>query len=105
VKQHPNVKIGNPIFCINSIFNSDLLFSGSRNGEINFYKFNDENKDDINIELKNQLKLKCGGCINVIKSDKKNNFIACANGFDNKNGRWDCDYSAKIGVTIIKINE
>jgi WD40 repeat protein len=104
VKQHPKVKIGNPIFCINSIFNSDLFFSGSRNGEINFYKFNnDNNKDEINIELKKKLNLKCGGCINVIKSDKKNNFIAVGNGFDNKNGRWDCDYSAKLGITIIKL--
>ena len=103
VKQHPKVKIGNPILCINSIFNSDVFFSGSRCGEINFYKFNEDNNDEINIELKTKLKLKCGGCINVMKPDKKNNFIACGNGFDNKNGRWDCDYSAKLGVTIVKL--
>ena len=32
----------------------------------------------------------------IIKTDQKIKT-------DNKNGRWDCDYSAKLGVTIIKL--
>ena len=85
---------------------SDLLISGSINGEINFYeiKENEEN-NNVNIEMKNKINIKNKGCLNVIKYCPEKKFIVVGNGTDNKFGRWNKEYDNKIGITIVKLIE
>ena len=98
----PLLQVGNPILSIGSVLYSDLLFSGSLNGDVNFYCFIN-NDDNPTFEKKNNLKLNCKGCINVLKSNSNGDFIVAGNGKDNKMGRWFSDYDTKLGITIIKL--
>ena len=102
----PLVEIGNPILSLECPAFSDLLISGSVNGEINFYevKENEEN-NNINIEMKNKINMKNKGCLNVIKYCPEKKFIVVGNGTDNKFGRWNKEYDNKIGITIVKLIE
>ena len=98
----PLLKVGNPILSIGSILYSDLVFSGSLNGDVNFYSFNEDDNyssfdKKINLQLKNK------GCINVLKSNYNGDFIVAGNGKDNRMGRWFSDYNTKLGITIIKL--
>ena len=98
----PLLKVGNPILSIGSILYSDLVFSGSLNGDINFYSFN-EDDNYSSFEKKINLQLKNKGCINVLKSNYNGDFIVAGNGKDNRMGRWFSDYNTKLGITIIKL--
>ena len=97
----PIIEVGNPILSLESPVFSDLLISGSVNGEINFYQVGNEN--NIKIELKNKINIKNKGCLNVIKYCPEKKFIVVGNGNDNKFGRWNKEYDTKLGITIIKL--
>ena len=98
----PEVEVGKPILSLESPYFSDLLISGSINGEINFYKINNEG-NNINLEIKNKMNIKNKGCLNVIKYSPEKKFIAIGNGTDNKFGRWNKEYDTKLGITIVKL--
>ena len=98
----PEVEVGKPILSLECPSFSDLLISGSINGEINFYKINNEG-NNINLELKNKMNIKNKGCLNVIKYSPERKFIAIGNGTDNKFGRWNKEYDTKLGITIVKL--
>ena len=102
----PLVEVGKPILSLESPAFSDLLISGSVNGEINFYevKENEEN-NNINLEIKSKMNLKNKGCLNVIKYCPEKKFIVVGNGTDNKFGRWNKEYDNKIGISIVKLIE
>ena len=80
---------------------SDLLISGSINGEINFYQVEKEN--NIRLELKNKINIKNKCCLNVIKYCPEKKIIVVGNGTDNKFGRWNKEYDTKLGITIVKL--
>ena len=98
----PEVEVGKPVLSLESPSFSDLLISGSTNGEINFYKINNE-ENNIGIELKNKMNIKNKGCLNVIKYCQEKKFIVVGNGVDNKFGRWNKEYDTKLGITIVKL--
>ena len=100
----PLIEIGKPILSLESPPYSDLLISGSTDGEINFYKI--EEKDGfIDIEIKNKINIKNKGCLNVIKYCPEKKFIVVGNGKDNKFGRWNKEYDTHLGITIVKLFE
>ena len=100
----PKVEVGKPVLSLESPAFSDLLISGSINGEINFYKV-DKEGNNINIEIKNKMNIKNKGCLNVIKFCQDKKFIVVGNGTDNKFGRWNKEYDNKLGITIVKLDE
>ena len=100
----PEVEVGKPVLSLESPAFSDLLISGSINGEINFYKV-DKEGNNINIEIKNKMNIKNKGCLNVIKYCQDKKFIVVGNGTDNKFGRWNKEYDNKLGITIVKLEE
>ena len=100
----PNVEVGKPVLSLECPIFSDLLISGSINGEINFYEVNNEG-NNVNIEIKDKLNIKNKGCLNVIKYFPDKKFIVIGNGTDNKFGRWNKEYDTKLGITIVKLIE
>jgi len=93
-----NVKIPNPICSLETIKNSDLIFSGSLNGNLNIYRYFEDNKIE---EIKN---FEVGkGCINSIKVNKTNEFLVLGYGKDQRLGRWYTDNGAKSGISIVKL--
>ena len=100
----PLVEVGRPILSLESPPFSDLLISGSTDGEINFYKI-EENEGVIDIELRNKMNIKNKGCLNVIKYCPEKKYIVVGNGTDNKFGRWNKEYDTKLGITIVKLLE
>ena len=96
-----DVIVGNPILSMGCVKYSDLLYSGSNKGSVNFYKVTNEEK--ISIEKTIEITLKNGGCVNAMKESSNGEFIVCGNGCDGKNGRWDWDYDTKMGISIIKL--
>ena len=100
----PEVEVGKPVLSLESPAFSDLLISGSIDGEINFYKV-DKEGNNINIEIKNKMNIKNKGCLNVIKFCQDKKFIVVGNGTDNKFGRWNKEYDNKLGITIVKLEE
>ena len=98
----PILQVGNPILSLETPPYSDMVVSGSMGGEINFYEV--EKMDGIyELEEKYKIVLKNKGCVNVIKYCQEKKFLSVGNGFDNKFGRWDREYDAKIGISIIKL--
>lgn len=100
-----------PILSLACIKNSDLVFSGSSNGYLNIYKFNQTNNLNTGkfekanadlVHIKN-VPLKNKGCINAIKVNKTNQFLVIANGKDCRLGRWDTEPKAKNGISIVKL--
>ena len=81
---------------------SDLLISGSINGEINFYKI-EVNEGFVDIEMQKKVNINNRGCLNVIKYCPDKKYIVVGNGTDNKFGRWDKEYDTKIGITIVML--
>ena len=100
----PLIEIGKPILSLESPPFSDLLISGSINGEINFYKI-EVNEGIVDMEFKKKLNINKKGCLNVIKYCQDKKYIAVGNGTDNKFGRWNKEYDTKLGITIIKLLE
>ena len=98
----PIVEVGKPILSLESPPFSDMLISGSTNGEINFYKIQ-ENEGIIEMEIKNKINIKNKGCLNVIKYCQEKKYIAVGNGTDNKFGRWNKEYDTNLGITIVKL--
>ena len=100
----PLVEVGKPILSLESPPFSDLLISGSTDGEINFYKI-EENEGIVDMKMEKKLNINNKGCLNIIKycADKK--YIVVGNGTDNKFGRWNKEYNTKLGITIIKLFE
>ena len=101
----PKVEVGKPILSLECPVFSDLLISGSVNGEINFYEVNENDTNNISLEIKTKLNIKNKGCLNVIKYCPEKKFIVVGNGTDNKFGRWNKEYDNKIGITIVKLIE
>ena len=100
----PEIKIGKPILSLESPIFSDMVISGSIDGEINFYEIQ-ENEGNIGIDTKYTMNIKNKGCLNVIKYCPNKKYIAIGNGCDNKFGRWNKEYDTKLGITIIKLIE
>jgi len=107
------LNLPHPILSLACIKNSDLIFSGSSNGYLNVYKFNQNSgkRDKANPEkfvtseivpIKN-IPLKNKGCVNAIKVNKNNQFLVLANGKDCRLGRWDSEPKAKNGISIVKL--
>ena len=101
----PKVEVGKPILSLECPVFSDLLISGSVNGEINFYEVNESDTNNINLEIKTKLNIKNKGCLNVIKYCPEKKFIVIGNGTDNKFGRWNKEYDTKLGISIVKLVE
>ena len=101
----PKVEVGNPILSLECPVFSDLLISGSVNGEINFYEVNENDTNNISLEIKTKLNIKNKGCLNVIKYCPEKKFIVIGNGTDNKFGRWNKEYDTKLGISIVKLVE
>ena len=101
----PKVEVGKPILSLECPVFSDLLISGSVNGEINFYEVNENDTNNINLEIKTKLNIKNKGCLNVIKYCPEKKFIVIGNGTDNKFGRWNKEYDTKLGISIVKLVE
>lgn len=102
-----NVQIGNPILSLGAVCHSDMFYSGSCDGVVNFYKF-DLNEDHEfgefpQIEKRKTVSLASNGCLNVIKANKAKDMLVVGNGVDGKKGRWNVNYNAKLGITIIKL--
>ena len=74
---------------------SDLLASGTTDNFINFYKFNEENENIENIN-----KIMVPGSINAMKFMNKGKILVCAQGVDQRLGRWITRTSVPIGITI-----
>ena len=100
----PLIEVGKPILSLESPPFSDLLISGSVDGEINFYEIK-ENEGAIDMEMKNKINIKNKGCLNVIKYCPEKKYIVIGNGTDNKFGRWNKEYDTKLGITIVKLFE
>ena len=66
------VDVPYPVLSLGTVKNSDLVFSGSHNGLINFYQMNKEKKA---MNLFKQFKTRVG-CVNVMKID---NFLFLTN--------------------------
>ena len=98
----PNVEVGKPVLSLECPIFSDLLISGSINGEINFYEIKNEG-NNIDIEIKDKISIKNKGCLNVIKYCQNKKYIIVGNGTDNKFGRWNKEYDTKLGITIVKL--
>ena len=99
-----DIKVGNPILSLGSVLFSDLAFSGSCKGEVNFYKVEEyEEKNKVDIQLMNGIKLEHGGCVNVIKENKRGDMLFIGNGYDGKIGRWDKDYNTTLGISVVKL--
>jgi len=88
-----------PVLSLGTVKNSDLVFSGSHNGLINFYQLSKEKK---NLQMFKQFKTRLG-CINIMKIDKANDFMVIGYGKDSRLGRWETETKAKIGISIIKL--
>jgi ribosomal RNA-processing protein 9 len=97
-----NLEIPFPITSLSCLKNSDLIFSGSNNGTLNFYKYQPE--DTNKIELIRSMQLR-EGSLNAIKVDKMNEFLVVGNGRDSRLGRWEVEENAKNGISIIKLFE
>jgi len=93
------VDVPYPILSLGSVKNSDLVFSGSHNGLINFYQMS---KDKKSLQMFKQLKTNTG-CINVMKIDKANDFMVVGYGKDSRLGRWETETKAKTGISIVKL--
>ena len=100
----PLIEVGKPILSLESPPFSDLLISGSTDGEINFYKI-EENEGFVDMEMNKKININNKGCLNVIKYCHDKKYIAVGNGTDNKFGRWDKEYDTKLGITIVKLFE
>lgn len=102
-----NVMIGNPILTLGGVSNSDMFYSGSCDGIVNFYKFSlnedDENEGFPSIENRKMVNISSNGCLNAIKVNKSKDMLVVGNGNDGKKGRWNVNYNAKLGITIIKL--
>ena len=100
----PLIEVGKPILSLETPPFSDLLISGSVDGEINFYKI-EENEGIVDMELRKKMNINNKGCLNVIKYCPDKKYIVVGNGTDNKFGRWDKEYDTKLGITIVKLFE
>jgi ribosomal RNA-processing protein 9 len=105
------VNIPYPILSMSAIKNSDLLFTGSSDGNLNIYKYSKAVPNKSNpslhikekIELLDKLPLKTRGCVNAIKVNKTNEFMVLGYGKDSKLGRWETLNKAKNGICIVKL--
>lgn len=96
---HLELEYSNPILALECVKNSDLLFSGSVDGNLNFYKYlNDSNT----IEPLKTMELH-KSCINVIKVSNNHEFLIASNSKEQKFGRWDIAEKGKSGISIIKL--
>lgn len=93
-----NVKIPNPICSLETVKNSDLVFSGSLNGFVNAYRCFEGNK----IEVVKRFEVN-KGCVNSMKVNKTNEFMVAGYGKDQRLGRWFTDNKAKTGISIVKL--
>jgi ribosomal RNA-processing protein 9 len=91
--------INNPILSLASVKNSDLVFSGSNDGKLNFYKYY---KDNYTIENINSIDLGLS-CVNSIKVSKTGDFLIATNSKEPRLGRWDVVPTAKNGISIVKL--
>jgi WD40 repeat protein len=109
VSSSETVNLPYPILSISAIKNSDLLFSGSSDGNLNVYRYLKAEGDRNNIKAKERIelfrKVPLGqkGCINAMKVNKGNEFMILANGKDCRLGRWDTQNKAKNGISIVKL--
>lgn len=92
--------ISAPISAIGCIRNSDVIFTGSNDGNLNIYKYAPNETEKIQI-IKNLFLRE--GVINSIKVAKNNEFAVVAHGRDNRLGRWDVIEEAKNGISIVKL--
>ena len=107
-----SINLSHPILSLSCIKNSDLIFSGSSNGFLNCYKYNQISKKESstpgkfkesNIVLIKDIPLKNKGCVNAIKVNSTNQFLVLANGKDSRLGRWDSEPKTKNGISIVKL--
>jgi len=107
----PSINLSYPVLSLGCIKNSDLIFSGSSSGCLNFYKYNHVKKEnstpgkykESNIVIIKDIPLKNKGCVNAIKVNSTNQFLVLANGKDSRLGRWDSEPKAKNGISIVKL--
>jgi ribosomal RNA-processing protein 9 len=91
-----------PITAISCLNNSDLIFTGSNSGVLNFYKYNPN--ETMKIDTVKSLPLH-EGCITAMKVDRKNEFVIAVNGRDSRLGRWEVEEKALNGISLIKLFE
>eukprot|EP01022_Parablepharisma_sp_SALTPOND_P021049 TRINITY_DN3_c0_g1_i1.p2 TRINITY_DN3_c0_g1~~TRINITY_DN3_c0_g1_i1.p2 ORF type:complete len:498 (+),score=37.39 TRINITY_DN3_c0_g1_i1:4024-5517(+) len=75
--------------------NSDLLATGSVDGYVNLYKFAEEKQT-----LEKLQKVPLNGSINAMQFGDNANMLVCAQGDEQRLGRWIVRKEAKPGITI-----
>jgi ribosomal RNA-processing protein 9 len=91
-----------PITAIGCIKNSDVIFTGSNDGNLNIYKYSPNDVDKIIVFKNFYLR---DGVINSIKTTKNNDYAVVAHGRDNRLGRWDVIEDTKNGISVVKLFE
>jgi WD40 repeat protein len=92
-----------PLLSMFSHKNSDLLFTGTTEGNINIYNYNFL-KGNKKINFFKNMKLKENGIVSCINGNKDQLVVAYSK--EAKNGRWDVDYDLQAsGICIVKIFE
>jgi ribosomal RNA-processing protein 9 len=101
------VNITNPIISLGCVKNSDLIFSGSIDGNLNFYKFSKVAGEGKSVKEKlesiKSISLNTRGVVNMIKADQKSEYLVLALGKDSRLGRWDTVNKGKNGIGIVKL--
>ena len=92
--------LSSPISAIGCIRNSDVIFTGSNDGNLNIYKYSPNDVEKIKIFKNLYLR---DGVINSIKVSKNNEYAVVAHGRDNRLGRWDVIEEAVSGISIVKL--
>jgi WD40 repeat protein len=101
--QEEQVEVPYPILSLTSVKNSDLILSGSSNGFINFYRY--QEKEQNKIEIIKKLQMKTISCINSLKFSHDKSFVVASHSKNGKFGRWDIQNKAKQGLSIIKLTD
>lgn len=106
-----SVEIPYPVLSLSAIRNSDLIFSGSCDGNLNVYKYTKAIANKTNpslhvkekIDLLKKVPLNNRGCVNAIKVNKTNEFMVLGFGKDSRLGRWDTINKSKNGICVVKL--
>jgi ribosomal RNA-processing protein 9 len=106
-----SVEIPYPVLSLSAIRNSDLLFSGSCDGNLNVYKYTKAIANKTNpslhvkekIDLLKKVPLNNRGCVNAMKVNKTNEFMVLGFGKDSRLGRWDTINKSKNGICVVKL--
>jgi len=92
----PKAHVNAPWICsLTGLKNSDVLASGSIDGFINIYKFDQENQ-----RIETLKRIPMNGSINAMKFSENGRMLVCAQGDEQRLGRWIVKKDTKPGINI-----